>query len=95
MLPAIHTIAGSDITSRVGTKAAALKADQVSYPKGFGKNPNDSNLDALYAKAEEYLVQVMKKGTHCKTMGEHRYLVYQESKVTSLDELPPTCYSLR
>ena len=35
-----------------------------------------------------YLVQVMKKGTHCKTMDELWYIVYHQSKVTSLDELP-------
>ena len=88
-VPAIHALTGSDITSKVGTKAAALKADPVSYLKGFGKSPSDSNLDALYAKVEEYLGQVMKKGTHCKTMDELRYLVYHQSKGTSLDELPP------
>ena len=34
VLPATHALTGSFITSKVGTKAAALKADQVSYLKG-------------------------------------------------------------
>ena len=83
------------LPAKFGTKAVALKADPVSYMKGFGEIPNDSNLDALYAKAEGYLVQVIKEGKHCKTVNELWYLVYHQSKVTSLDELPPTSYSLR
>ena len=39
VLPAIHALTGSNITSKVGTKAAALKAEPVSYLKGFGKVP--------------------------------------------------------
>ena len=39
VLPAIYVRSGSDITSKVGTKAAALKADPVSYLKRFGKVP--------------------------------------------------------
>ena len=39
VLPAIHALTGSNITSKVGTKAAAPKADPVSYLKGFGEVP--------------------------------------------------------
>ena len=39
VLPAIHILTASDIASKGGTKAAALKADSVSHLKGFGKVP--------------------------------------------------------
>ncbi|MCG8430862.1 MAG: hypothetical protein MJA29_06800 [Candidatus Omnitrophica bacterium] len=37
ILPAIHALSGSDVTSKVGTKSSALKADPEKYLKGFGK----------------------------------------------------------
>ena len=73
VLPAVHTLSGCDTTSKFGTKAAALTADPVSFLQGFGVNPNDPCIDETMAKAEAYLVQVLKPGSLCKTTDDLRY----------------------
>jgi len=69
VLPAIHTLTGCNYTSKFGTKAAAVKAGAVKYLENFGSNPVESDIESVVAKAEEYLVQVM-KDSDCKTMDE-------------------------
>ena len=59
VLPASYALTGSDITSKVRTKAAAMSRPSF-LSKRIGKSPNNLNLDALYAKAEEDLVQEIK-----------------------------------
>ena len=64
----IHVLTGCEYTSKVGTQAAALKAD-IQLIKDFS-----TTLDL--EKAEEYLVLVMKLRTGCKTMDSLRYHLY-------------------
>lgn len=88
VLPAIHTLTGSDTTSKVGSKAAALKVNPVGYLENFGKELNDTG-DSL-VEAEKYLVQVFKSGAPYATMDELRYYIYHHGKNISFAELPPT-----
>ena len=60
VLPALHTLTGCDAISKFGTKPAALRANPIQYLKGFGSSPHGSDIEFVIAKAEEYLVQVVK-----------------------------------
>ncbi len=93
VLPAVHALTGCDSTSKVGTKLSALKADPINYLADFGKSLNDPNLEHAFTNAEEYLVHVLKPRTTCKTMDELRYTLYHQSKVSDIDELPPTSHA--
>ncbi len=90
VLPAVHNLTGCDVTSKVGTKAAALKAHPMQYLDGFGMNAYQDD----FHKIEEYLVQVMKIGTQLKTMDALRYYTYHRSKNMPYSDLPPTSRSL-
>ena len=46
VLPAVHALTGSDITSKFGTKA-----DPTLYLKDFGVNPNDQHLERILNRA--------------------------------------------
>lgn len=89
VLIAIHQLTGCDSTSKCGTKAAGLKANPVKI-QDFGKDQNKIEIGL----AEEFLVNVYKPGTPCKTMDDLRYHLYHHSKKTILD-LPPTSRSLK
>jgi len=95
LLPAIHCLTGCDITSKFGTKHAALKIDAKQYLSEFGVNLNSSTLDNVISKAGEYLVQVLKHGSPCKSMDELRYYQYHQTKSCTMDQLPPTSYATR
>lgn len=88
VLPAVHFLTGSYITSKHGTKSAALKANPQLYLTEFGQD----NVDV--EKVEEYLVQVLKPGTLIKTMNELRFHMYHHTK-KSLSDLPPTSRATR
>ena len=87
---ALHHLTGCDSTSTSGIKAAALQANPCHYLYNFGKHPNDID----FVVTEEFLVNVYKLGTSCKTMGELRYHLFHCSKKTTLD-LPPTSQSIK
>ena len=53
-----HTLTGSDVTSKIGTKAAALKCTPENYLITFGE------ID------EQYLVKAMHTNTTCITFDE-------------------------
>ena len=93
VLRAVHTLSGCDIVSKLGTKSAALKADPVKYLVGFGQNPHYPDNGNIFAKAEEYLVHVLKVGTECKTIDQLCYWLYHHSKGMTIDKLPPTSYA--
>lgn len=84
VLVALHHLTGCDSTSKFGTKAAGLKANPDHYLQNFGKHPNE--IDFLLT--EEFLVNVYKSGTPCKTLDELRYYLFHHSKNTILDLLP-------
>ena len=56
VLPAVHALTGSDMTSKFGTKAASLKCNPTVYLQTFGKIIDD--VDDNLVEAEKYLVQV-------------------------------------
>ena len=72
VLPALHALSGADYTSKFGTKKAALNSNPIQFLEGFGTSPNSSKMDEIMKSAEEYLVQLLKKGTTCKTLDEFR-----------------------
>ena len=86
----VHHLTGCDSTSKLGTKAASLKAEPAQHLQEFGKDP--SNID--FGAVEQYLVNVLKSGTVCQTMDQLRYYLYHHSKKTIVD-LPPTSRSLK
>ena len=61
----------------------------------FGRNLYDTNWQNSIAKAEEYLAQVLQRGTKCKTMDQLRTYIYHHSKGLNLDQLPPTSFAIR
>ena len=86
----MHMLTGTDVTSKFGTKASALKAKPEMYLADFGNDIDSIDID----RAEEYLVQVYKPGTHIKTLDALRFFIYHQSK-KSLVQLPSTSYMAR
>ena len=66
VLPAIHSLTGCDVTSKVGTKKAALEAQPEKLLKDFGKSPTISL--PVVTNAECYLVKVLKSKSHVENM---------------------------
>jgi len=90
VLLTVHTLSGCDVTSKVGTKAAAMK--QIDWsPLEFGKT-KDANLDILQ-QAERYLVKLLDSTSKCTTFDELRYHLYI-NKGKTIAQLPPTSTSL-
>lgn len=92
VLPALHSLTGCDITSKVGTKKAALKANPERYLANFGRYSPMSEGDSKLA--EEFLVNVLKSTSKCKDFMELRSEIFNFSKTSSLLNLPPTSYAL-
>lgn len=92
VLPALHSLTGSDITSKVGTKKAALKAEPVKFLKNFGTSECLSS--AMIQNAEQYLVKVLKKGTSATNFCGLRVEIFHHSKCGSLYTLPSTSQGL-
>ena len=91
LLPALHSLTGSDCTSKFGTKAAAVKmSSPETYLSEFGTDPD--NID--FGVIEKFLVQLLKPGSHFERMDELRYYMYHQSNKTILD-LPPTSRATR
>ena len=93
VLPAVHHLTGSDYTGKFGSKYAALKANPERYLSEFGQSLLEPNLSKTLSSDEEYLVQVLKKDSTCKTMNELRKQTYFHSKGSL--ELPPTSGAVR
>jgi len=81
-----HVLTGRDYTSKTGTKHAALMTNPEHYVEDSGTKTDENTID----KAEEYLTQVLKKGTKFKKMDQLRNELYRHSKSVSLQQLPPT-----
>ena len=64
--PAVHSLMGCDITSKVGTKKAALKADQEKLLQQFGTMPTLS--PSVIRNADCYLVKVLKSSSDSKKL---------------------------
>ena len=64
VLPALHSLTGWDITSKVRTKKAALKAEPekfLKFLKSFGRS--STLCQPTLHKAEHFLVKVVKRGS--------------------------------
>ena len=88
-----HILSGCDVTSKVGTKTAALKYNPEIYLAQFGESPelNTENIRL----AEEYLVKVWDSRGKPKeqTFNDLRLRKYLH-KNTSILDLPPTSRSV-
>ena len=56
-----HVLSGCDVTSKVGTKAAALKSTHENYLRNFGE-ANEVTRE-LFALSERYLAQILQKNS--------------------------------
>jgi len=61
------------------------------YLEDFDIETDESTIE----KAEQYLTQVLKKGTKLKKMDQLRNELYHHSKSLSLQQLPPTSSTTR
>ena len=59
----IHILYGCDVTSKIGTKSAALKRKSDEYLQLFGEKHVDSEL--AFNNAEKYLVELLSTGSKC------------------------------
>ena len=88
-------LTGCDITSKMGTKHAAKKADPSVYLGQFGKQINEDELFDVMLQAEHYLTKVLKQGTPCTTMDGIRYWQNDHSKNKTIQQLPSTLQETR
>ena len=72
LLPTIHALSGSDYTSKVGTKKATLNIAPRTYLENFGVSHDSDDVAKSLQSAEEYLVQLLRKGSPCKSFDELR-----------------------
>ena len=82
-------LTGCGMTSKVGTKAAALKASAERFLQDFGEYDV-----TIFHNAEKYLVNVIYSRQKCETFDDLRYHQYT-MKNTTLTDLPPTSRSIR
>ena len=92
VLPALHSLAGCDITSKIGTKKAALKADPIKYLLGFGVSATMN--DSVIKEAEHYLVNVVDSKCRGNDFNQLRTYHFHRSKSSTLHNLPPTSQGL-
>ena len=62
LLPAIHNLTGSNYTSKIRIKSAALKANPEKFLTDFCHYIHEPKCSETFSKLEAYLVQVFKKG---------------------------------
>ena len=72
-----HILTGCDVTSKVGTKSAALKANPEMYLLQFGEGDRSR---ASYDNAEKYLIKVIQPNSKCSSFDELRYNLYLNKK---------------
>ena len=87
-------LAGCDVTSKIGTKSAALKSEPHVYLKNFGEN----ELLESFTDAELYHIKVLQSNSTSATFDELRYELYRKKKKKKkkiLYDLPPTSQSLQ
>ena len=85
-----HILTGSNTTSKIGTKAAAIKCGQTDYLNNFGL---EYSIKSHFENAEKYLVAVLQKNYESENFDELRYEQYID-KSKSLNELAPTFSSI-
>ena len=66
-----HILTGCDVTSKLGTKSAALLAEPGDFMDSFGEHKSLQEDEAI--KFEEYLVKVFKPKSKSRTFNEIRF----------------------
>ena len=95
VLPAIHALTGCDTTSKVGTKARALKVGVLSGYKLLYSFGRDNIHEDMIYDAEKFLVKCI-SNHEVDAFDELRCLVYHEKHLTfDIDRFPPTSNSIR
>jgi len=92
VLPALHSLTGGDITSKIGTKKAALQSNPEIHLQGFGTSAEISPVQIQHA--ERYLVNVVKSGSNASNFTDLRRELFHFSKSTSHQNLSPTSHGL-
>ncbi|KAG1677699.1 hypothetical protein GQR58_013762 [Nymphon striatum] len=92
VLPAIHSLTGCDITSKIGTKKAALKANPETHLQGFGTSPPSVTV---IQHAETYLLHVVDNRSKSRSFDQLRTQLFHFSKSASHQNLPPTSQGLK
>ena len=72
-----HVLTGCDVTSKVGTRVAALNSEPEQYPESFGEM-NEPFMES-FQKAEKYIVQVLQKNSKCTNFNALRYKFLQQN----------------
>ena len=86
ILPLVHILTDCDVTSKIGTKQAALKC-HVCQLVNFGST--DLPDPSILRLAEGYLCSVLSPKDNCKTFDDLRYILYTKKK-TPISSLLPT-----
>ena len=86
MLLKVHARTGCDVTSKLGTKPAALEGNfHQSVNFGTSAVPDSSS----FLQAEKYLCSVLYPHENCSTFDTLRYSLYKK-KNKPISALPPT-----
>ena len=97
VLPAVHALTGCDVTSKFGTKLAALKAGSTALLSDFGRS--EYTLHDVQGSAENYLVKVLSQGNNygvpVESLEELRYQMYHQRKTVTILDLPPTSHAAK
>ena len=85
-----HILSGCDVTSKFGTKAAAIKhiTEELSEFGTFDTPSYNS-----FRQAEKYLRKLLNVKADCETFDDLRYYLYM-NRSKSMSELPPSSASL-
>ena len=85
-----HILTGSDTTSKIGMKDAAIKCGQTDYLNNFGL---EYSIKSQFENAKKCLVAVLQKNYKSENFDELRYEQYIDKSI-SLTELAPTSSSI-
>ena len=96
VLPAVHALTGCDTTSKIGTKAAALKtafACGIELLHSFGKTVISVEM---IANAEKFLLNCITSNCKFNYLDELRYHIYHTKTFQlDLEKFPPTSSSIK
>uniref|UniRef100_A0A6P7FZ99 Uncharacterized protein LOC114325789 n=1 Tax=Diabrotica virgifera virgifera TaxID=50390 RepID=A0A6P7FZ99_DIAVI len=95
ILPALHHLTGGDYTSKVGTKARALKENPTQYLQNFARDCSPFSIEKCTKNAEKFLVNITKTvDCNCTSFDELRVWIYKH-KNSVIENLPPTSNSIK
>ena len=88
VLPALQSLTGCDITSKVGSKKAAMAANPARYLRWFGRHDVLTEYDV--SQAVQFLCEVITNGHEFKNFQELRTYLYNFSVDKIHWNIPPT-----